>query len=88
MPIKSEGNTISLTAVIYEDEVLELRDQLNKLAPDALVFDLRDCDDVHLAVIQQMLAYKKMYSCTFEFPVTPKLYQKVIEGFDMGECEI
>ncbi len=88
MPIESEGKTISLKAVIYEDEVLELRDQLNKLAPETLVFDLRDCDDVHLSVIQQMLAYKKMYSCSFEFSVTPKLYQQVIEGFDVGECKL
>jgi len=88
MPIKSEGKTIRLKAVIYEDEVLELRDQLNQLAPDELVFDLSDCDDIHLSVIQQILAYKKMYACTFEFSSTPKVYQKIIEGFDVGECSL
>lgn len=88
MAIKSKGKKITLKAVIYEDEVLDLREKLNKLAPDELVFDLSDCDDVHLSVIQQMLAYKKLYSCTFKFSSTPKVYQKVIEGFDVGECSL
>ncbi len=88
MPIESKGNNITLTGVIYEDEVLQLRDQLNTLAPEELVFDLSDCDDVHLSVIQQILAYKKLYSCKFEFASTPRIYQKIIEGFDVGECNL
>ena len=88
MAITSKGKKITLKAVIYEDEVLELREKLNGLAPKELVFDLSDCDDVHLSVIQQILAYKKLYSCTFKFSSTSKVYQKLIEGFDLNECSL
>ena len=88
MAITFEDKTITMQAVIYEDEVLELRKQLIELAPEELVFDLTDCDDVHLAVIQQMLAYKMLYSCTFKFPTVPKVYQKILEGFDTSGCNL
>lgn len=88
MAITSKGKKITLKAVIYEDEVLELREQLNKLAPKEITFDLSDCDDVHLSIIQQMLAYKKLHSCTFKFSSTPKVYQKLIEGFDVNDCSL
>jgi len=86
MAITSEGSKISLKAVIYEDEVVELRKTLMKLAPEELTFELSDCDDIHLAVLQQMLAYKKMYACKFEFGESVKTYQQVIEGFDENDC--
>ena len=86
MAITSKGNTITLKAVIYEDQVIVLRKKLIKLAPEDLEFNMGDCDDVHLAVIQQMLAYKKMYNCTFKFSDTVKNYQKIIEGFDNQNC--
>ena len=88
MAITSKGSTILLKAVIYEDEVVKLRKKLMKLAPEELTFEMSDCDDVHLGVIQQMLAYKKMYSCNFNFGETEKIYQKVIEGFDKNNCSI
>jgi len=82
MAITSEGSNISLKAVIYEDEVLELRKKLMELAPEELSFDMSDCDDIHLAVIQQILAYKKLYNCTYIFGDQMKNYQKIIEGFN------
>jgi len=86
MAITSKGNKITLKAVIYEDQVLVLRKKLMKLAPEELEFNMSDCDDIHLAVIQQMLAYKKMYNCTFVFSDTMKNYQKIIEGFNVENC--
>ena len=88
MAITSKGTNILLKAVIYEDEVVKLRKKLMKLAPEELTFEMGDCDDIHLAVIQQMLAYKKMYACNFSFGETVKTYQKVIEGFDSNDCNI
>ena len=88
MAITSKGTTILLKAVIYEDEVVKLRKKLMKLAPEELTFEMGDCDDIHLAVIQQMLAYKKMYACNFNFGESVKTYQKVIEGFDPSSCGI
>ena len=83
-----DGNTVSFQAVIYEDEVLNLRKELMDLAPKELIFDLSECNDVHLSVIQQMLAYKKLYSCTFKFASKVEVYQKVIEGFDSNSCPV
>ena len=88
MAITTEEHKIILKAVIYEDEVVNLRKELIELAPQELHFDLSDCDDIHLAVIQQLLAYKKMYACSFSFSDDVKTYQKVIEGFDKDECKI
>lgn len=88
MAMVIDGNTVSLQAVIYEDEVLNLRKELMTLAPEELVFDLSECNDVHLSVIQQMLAYKKLYSCTFKFSSKVEVYQKVIEGFDSNACPL
>lgn len=88
MAVTSKGNRITFKAVIYEDEVDTLRKKLIKLAPEELVFNLSDCDDVHLAVLQQVLAYKRIYPCTFEFGETPKLFQKLIEGFDEEACKL
>ena len=82
MAITSEGTNISLQAVIYEDEVLELRKKLMELAPEELSFDMSDCDDIHLAIIQQILAYKKLYNCTYIFSEKMTNYQKIIEGFN------
>jgi len=88
MAITSKGTNILLKAVIYEDEVVKLRKKLMKLAPEEITFEMSDCDDIHLAVIQQMLAYKKMYSCSFNFAENVKIYQKVIEGFDENSCNL
>ena len=88
MGISYDGAKIAFEAVIYEDEVASLREKLNEMAPEEVVFDLSSCDDLHLAVIQQILAYKKLYTCRFNFSVAPKVYQKVIEGFDHNDCKL
>lgn len=88
MAITYDGAKIALEAVIYEDEVVALRDKLTEIAPEEVLFDLSNCNDVHLAVIQQMLAYKKLYTCNFNFAEPSKSYQKIIEGFDENDCNI
>lgn len=88
MGISYDGAKIAFEAVIYEDEVVGLRDRLNEMAPQEITFDLSSCDDLHLAVIQQILAYKKLYACSFYFAAVPKVYQKVIEGFDARDCQL
>jgi len=84
MAITSKANKITFKAVIYEDEVVALRKKLLKLAPQELIFNLKDCDDIHTAIIQQVLAYQKLYTCSYIFGKNIKNYQKVIEGFDLG----
>lgn len=85
MAMHLQDNTVMLEGVVYEDEIVPLRDFLQAKAPEGVVFDLSGCDDVHLGILQVILSYAKMYTADFRFPVEPKLFQKVCEGFESGE---
>ncbi|MBC8236625.1 MAG: hypothetical protein H8E76_00185 [Helicobacteraceae bacterium] len=85
MAITYEGNTATLESVIYEDEVVSFRDFLQEKAPEEVHLDMSGCEDIHLAVIQLMMAYKKNYSFSYEFGEKVKLFQRVLEGFDISE---
>lgn len=82
MSIAMENYQVTFTGVTYEDEIIALRDYLQFSAPESLLFDFSDCDDVHLGVLQLVLAYKKRYSGEYRFGSHVKLYQKVCEGFE------
>jgi len=88
MAITYDGANITFEAVIYEDEVVSLREKLNEIAPEIINFNMKNCDDIHLSIIQQMLAYKKVYECNFDFADDKKTYQMVIEGFDLQDCRV
>ena len=85
MAITYEENTATLESVIYEDEVVAFRDFLQEKAPEEVHLNMVACEDIHLAVIQLIMAYKKNYSTSYEFGETVKLFQRVIEGFDVSE---
>ena len=85
MAITYEGNTATLESVIYEDEVVPFRDFLQEKAPDEVHLNMTACEDIHLAVIQLIMAYKKNYVINYEFGEKVKLFQRVIEGFDVSE---
>lgn len=85
MSITYENNEATFTSVIYEDEVVSFRDFLQTKAGDELLFNFTECDDVHLAVLQLIMAYKKNYNCLYTFGENKKLFQKVLEGFDSSE---
>jgi len=85
MAIVYDNKTATFSAVIYEDDVVELRDFLQGNAGDEVKFDFIDCDDIHLAILQLVMAYKKSYSCNYEFGKEKKLFQIVLEGFDTSE---
>ena len=85
MAITYEGNVATFTSVIYEDEVVPFRDFLQEKAGEEVHLNFVNCDDIHLAVIQLIMAYKKNYECSYEFSENSKLFQRVIEGFDTSE---
>lgn len=85
MSITYEKNEASFTSVIYEDEVVAFRDFLQEKAGEELSLNFKECEDVHLAVIQLIMAYKKNYSCSYEFGDTKRLFQTVLEGFNTSE---
>lgn len=85
MSIIYEENCATFTSVIYEDEVVSFRDFLQNIAPDEVKLDFAWCDDIHFAVLQLIMAYKKSYGCSYEFADEVKLYEKVLKGFDAKE---
>jgi hypothetical protein len=85
MGIVYDNKTATLSSVIYEDDVVELRDFLQGNAGDEVKFNFEDCDDIHLAILQLIMAYQKSYACAYEFGKEKKLFQTVLEGFDTSE---
>ncbi len=85
MAITYEGNVVTLESVIYEDEVIVFRDFLQEKAPDEVHLNFVGCEDIHLAIIQLIMAYKKNYAFTYEFGNEVKLFQRVLEGFNISE---
>ena len=85
MAIVYDNKTATFDSVIYEDEVVDFRDFLQANAGEEIVFNFNDCDDVHLAILQLIMAYKKSYACSYEFAQETKLFQTVLEGFDTSE---
>ena len=85
MAIIYEENKAIFSSVIYEDEVVSFRDFLQEKAPDKVELNFVECDDIHLAVIQLIMAYVKNYSCDYEFSDNKKLYETVLKGFDPSE---
>ena len=85
MAITYEGNVATFESVIYEDEVGAFREYLKEKAGEEIHLNFIDCEDIHLAVIQLIMAYQKNYNCTYEFSDSIKLFQRVLEGFEVSE---
>jgi len=85
MAITYEKNEANFTSVIYEDEVVSFRDFLQVNAGEEIKFNFTECNDIHLAVLQLVLAYKKNYTCSYEFGEEKKLFEMVLRGFDTSE---
>ena len=85
MAITYEDNEATFESVIYEDEVITFRDFLQEKAGEEIVLKFSECEDIHLAVLQLIMAYKKNYGCSYEFGETKKLYETVLKGFDTSE---
>ena len=85
MAITYENNEASFTSVIYEDELVSFRDFLQEKAGESLKFNFNECEDIHLAILQLIMAYKKNYECVYIFSDKKSLYQTVLEGFSTSE---
>jgi len=85
MSITYEKNEANFTSVIYEDEVVMFRDFLQEKAGEELSLNFKECEDIHLAILQLIMAYKKNYSCNYTFGEKKRLYQIVLEGFNTSE---
>lgn len=86
MSIEFRKNEVGFVGVVYEDEITSLRDFLQENSPEQVMFDFSQCDDIHLATLQVVLAYRKKYGCYYHFGTGMKVYQKVCEGFEAKEA--
>lgn len=85
MGLELQDNKVIFSGMIYEDAVLSVRDYLQEIAPQKVLFDFIECDDIHLAVLQIVLAYMKKYDGEYRFSDEIKIYQKVCEGFEKSD---
>ncbi|MDA7817386.1 hypothetical protein N9A28_04295 [Sulfurimonas sp.] len=85
MAINYDNKTAKFESVIYEDDVVELRDFLQGNAGDEVLFDFSECEDAHLAILQLVMAYKQNYECSYQFSDNKKIFQILLEGFDTSE---
>ena len=86
MSITYENSEVKFESVIYEDEVVSFRDFLQEKAGEEISLNFIECEDIHFAVMQLIMAYKKSYSCSYTFSADEKrLYQIVLEGFTTSE---
>ena len=86
MAILMDNNTVIFSGVIYEDEIVALRDHLQMASPSVITVDFTACDDIHLGALQLILGYKKLYGANFLYGYEIKMYQKVCEGFETTEA--
>ena len=85
MAITYEDKVAIFSSVIYEDDVVPFRDFLQANAGEEISLNFKECDDVHLAVLQLIMAYKKNYVCQYEFGEKDTLFARVLKGFDVSE---
>ena len=85
MAITYDENEAKFSAVIYEDEVVSLREYLQERASEEIKFDFKECDDIHLAVLQLIMAYKMNYSASYTFGDEKKIFELVLKGFVESE---
>jgi len=85
MAITYNETNAKFSAVIYEDEVITLREYLQEKAPEEIIFNFVECDDIHLAVLQLVMAYKQSYSASYTFGDTTKTFELVLKGFVESE---
>ena len=85
MAITYDKNEANFESVIYEDEVVPFRDFLQENAGNEVKLNFIECEDIHLAILQLIMAYEKNYSCTYLYSEDKKLFQTVLEGFDCSE---
>jgi len=82
MSIAYEGNVATFVSNINEDEIIPFRDFLQEKAGEEIHLNFVDCQEIHFALIQLVMSYKKNYNVTYEFGETKKTFQTVLEGFD------
>jgi hypothetical protein len=76
-----DGNRVVFDGNVFEDEVIGLREFINKNCEQKISFDLENCTDMHTSVVQLLLSCKSVCSCDFIFNDRTKPFAMAIDGF-------
>ncbi len=85
MAIKYDGNLALFEGNVFDDELSELKIFLQKNSHSGVTIDLKDCNDMHTALIQLLLSFKTLHECQFIFGDKSKPYAIAIDGFLLEE---
>lgn len=80
MPLELKENEIVFEGLIDEHEVEKIREHLQKCSPLKLTVSLKECTDMHTAIIQLIGAYHCVYGCEFIFPQKEYAYTLALRG--------
>jgi hypothetical protein len=85
MGLKFKGDNIIFLGVVYENEIIKVRHFLNEMAPNKIICNFQNCEDIHLAVLQQIFAYSLLYKIEYTYGSIDRSYHKIIKGFNKLE---
>ena len=85
MAIEYNENLALFEGNVFEDELPNLRVFLQKYSHSSVSIDLKNCNDMHTAVIQLLLSFKALHECYFIFGDKSKPYAMAIDGFLLEE---
>lgn len=86
MPVvEYQESKVVFNGNVNENEVMALRTFLQQHKESMLTFDFANCNDVHTAVLQLILAFKLLYQSEFVFDAQYLPYRMAIEGFKADE---
>lgn len=80
--VEYNDTTVTFDGNIFEDEIIGIRAYLQQKKESVITFDLSSCNDLHTAVIQLLLAFKKQCSASFVYPNEEKVFVKALAGFE------
>jgi hypothetical protein len=81
MALEYGENSIKSKGVINDNELVGLREFLQKSAPNKVSVDLTECYDIHTAIIQLFIAYQALHEIEYTFADDNKAaYRKALAG--------
>jgi hypothetical protein len=81
MALEYSENSIKSKGVINDNELVSLREFLQKSAPSKVMVDLTECYDIHTAIIQIFISYGALFEIEYTFADDNKsAYRKALDG--------
>jgi|SaaInl8_150m_RNA_FD_contig_21_2485329_length_343_multi_17_in_0_out_0_1 hypothetical protein len=81
MALEFKSDTIVFEGLISEADIVPLRDQLMEVAPATIKFELTECTDMHMSIIQLIGAYSTLYSAEFSDLSHNRAYELALKNF-------